>query len=235
MISLCITTFNRTELLFDSFRNVINDDRISEIVIVDDKSDDKIYQTVAWFCKDIDKVKLYRNDTNLDCYRNKRQAVKKASNEWVILFDSDNILTTQYVDCLKNETWTPDTILQPQAARPHFDFTKYAGLTVDRTNVSAYMEDATFQTMLNAMNYFVNRDEYLRVWDKNVDPVTSDSFFQNYNWLAAGNHIKVVPGMEYTHRVNDHKNEEISHYAKNHRRTPQGFHDDILTRLKQMR
>lgn len=235
MISLCITTFNRTELLFDSFRNVINDERIKEIVIVDDASPDNIYQTVAWFCKDLDKVKLYRNDSNLDCYRNKRQAVKKASYDWVILFDSDNVLTPQYIDSIHKETWQIDTILQPQAARPHFDFSRWAGQVFDRNNVSQFAVGDTFLTMLNAMNYFVNRDEYLRIWDKNVDPVTSDSLFQNANWLQAGNKIKVVDGMEYIHRVNDHKGEEQSHYSKNHRRTPQGFHDNQVQRLRQMR
>jgi hypothetical protein len=84
--------------------------------------------------------------------------------------------------------------------------------------------------MLNAMNYFVHRDEYLRVWDGSIDPVTSDSLFQNYNWLKAGNEISVLPELEYEHRVHSG-----SHYQNNVRRTPRGFHESIIQKLKELR
>lgn len=224
-ISLCITTYNRTDLLYESFRQVLNDDRISEIVIVDDHSTEEIWQSIFWQFNEVPKIKLFRNENNLDCYRNKREAVSKATNEWVIIWDSDNILTTGFLDALpkprKNE------IYQPSFAKPNFNFDKYQGMTFYKGSLTPYLSDGTFQTMLNAMNYFVNRDEYLRVWDGSVDPVTSDSIFQNYNWLKAGNSIYVVPGLEYEHRVH-----EGSHYRNNVRRTPRGFHEEIVNKLK---
>jgi glycosyltransferase involved in cell wall biosynthesis len=235
MITLCLTTYNRTQLLFDSFVQLINDDRISEIVISDDCSNEDIYQTVAWYCKDIPKVKLYRNTVNLDCYFNKRRSISLATNEWVIIGDSDNIFTKEYVDHLFTHDWLKNEILQPCFARPHFDFTKYGTHGIVKGNVAQYMHDPTFQTMLNAANYFVNRDEYLRVWNESVNPVTSDSIYQAYNWLNAGNSIYVVPGLEYYHRVDNHGKEERSHYATKFRSTPRGFHEDIVNRLKAMR
>ena len=230
MISLCLTTYQRTDLLFESFRQVIDDDRISEIVIVDDHSSMDYFNRVFEYTRSIPKVKLFRNEKNLDCYRNKREAVSKATNEWVILFDSDNILTKEYVDAICKQDFQKDTILQPCAARPHFVFVKHSGLIIDKHNVSVRIDDGPFSTMLNAMNYFVNRDEFLRVWDGSVDPVTSDSLFQNYNWFKAGNSIYVVPGLEYEHRVHNG-----SHYQNNVRRTPQGFHDSIIQKLKELK
>jgi glycosyltransferase involved in cell wall biosynthesis len=234
MITLCLTNYNRTDLLFESFAQVIDDDRISEIVIVDDHSDMECFTRVSEYCFQIPKVRLYRNEKNLDCYRNKREAVSKASNEWVILFDSDNIMTKAYVDALftVEQDWiAPNNIIyQPSAARPHFIFTSYSGLIVDKYNVSLHIEESAFSTMLNAMNYCVNRDEFLRVWDGSVDPVTSDSLYQNYNWLKAGNSIYVVPGLEYEHRVHNG-----SHYQNNVRRTPQGFHDSIIQKFKELK
>ena len=234
MISLCLTTYNRTDLLFQSFEQVINDDRISEIVISDDRSDDNIYQAILDKYKGVEKVKIFRNHQNLDCYRNKRQAVKLATNDWVIIFDSDNIITPKYIDAICSKSWEPSIILQPSFAKPHFNFRNFIG-TVTKNNLRHLMNDATFQTMLNAMNYFVNRNEYLRVWDysqpllNQLDPVTSDSLFQNYAWLASGNSFSVVADMEYEHRVHDG-----SHYQQNVRRTPQGFHDSIIQKLKQL-
>lgn len=229
MITLAITTYNRTGLLYESFRQLISDDRISEIVIVDDASPIEVYQTIAWQIKDISKVKLYRNDANLDCYRNKRQAVKHSTNEWVIIGDSDNIFTPEFVDKLFTKEWEIDTLWQPSFAKPHFDFRAYTGVYISKANVNQYIGDDTFKTMLNAMNYFVNRDEYLRVWDGSVDPVTSDSIFQNYNWLKAGNSIYVCPNLEYEHLVHDQ-----SHYRLNVRRTEKGFHDSIVTKIKEL-
>lgn len=231
MISLCLTTWNRTDLLYESFRQLINDERISEIVIVDDASPEEVYQTIAWQTKAIPKVKLYRNETNLDCYRNKKRAIELASNEWVIIGDSDNIFTPEYVNALHSmDGWASRTVYQPSFAKPHFDFTAYKGKYIDQTNVHQFMHDSTFQTMLNAMNYFVNRDEYLSVWYGGVDPVTSDSIFHNYNWLKASNSIYVVPGLTYEHRVHNQ-----SHYQNNVRRTPRGFHESIVQKLKDLR
>lgn len=232
MISLCLTTYNRTELLFDSFRQVINDDRVSEIIIVDDHSEQQIFHDVKWFTKDIPKVKLFRNDSNIDCYRNKKEAASKSSNEWLIIGDSDNIFTKAYIDRIESlfvSGLNQKTVYQPSFAKPHFNFTKYEGMIIDKFNVAKYMEDPTFQTMLNAMNYFVNRDEFLKVWDGSVDPVTSDSIFHNYNWLKAENKIYVVSELHYEHRVH-----EESHYRNNVRRTPRGFHEEIVRRINQL-
>jgi glycosyltransferase involved in cell wall biosynthesis len=232
-ISLCITTYNRTELLFESFEQVINDPRVSEIVIVDDHSPIGLFTDISYKLQDNDKVKLFRNDVNLDCYRNKREAVSKATNEWVIIFDSDNIMTRQYIDRIENlfiGGLNAKTVYQPSFAEPHFNFTKYEGTLVDKSNVGKYLVDATFGTMLNAMNYFVNRDEYLRVWDGSVDPVTSDSIYQNLNWFKGGNNMYVVPGLTYSHRVHDG-----SHYQNNHKRTPRGFHQEVEQQLKALK
>jgi glycosyltransferase involved in cell wall biosynthesis len=233
LISLCITTYNRTELLYESFRQVLNDDRISEISITDDRSSDEIWQTIFWQFNDVPKVKLFRNNKNIDCYRNKREAISKATNEWVIIFDSDNIITKSYIDRIESlftAGLNPKIIYQPSFARPHFNFTKYESFLIDKSNASKYMIDPMFGTMLNAMNYFVNRDEYLKVWDGSVDPVTLDSIYQNYNWLKAGNSIYVVPGLEYEHRVHSG-----SHYQNNVRRTPHGFHEEILNKLRSLK
>lgn len=228
-ISVCIPTYNRTDLLFESVRQVIHDDRISEIVIVDDHSPDHIYQHIKeHFCEP--KVRLFRNEKNLDCFKNKHEAVSKCTNEFVILFDSDNILTVDYLDKIYDTPWAPERILQPSFAMPHFDFRKYEGLLVNKTNVSKYANDSTFTTMLNAFNFFVNRDKYLEVWRDDVDPVTSDSIYFNWTWLNAGNSIHVVPGLQYFHRVH-----EGSHYQNNNHRTPSGFHNTIVKRLQRMR
>jgi glycosyltransferase involved in cell wall biosynthesis len=229
-ISICIPTYKRTDLLFESFQQVINDERVGEIVIVDDASPAHIYAEIEGFCGSNPKIKLYRNERNLDCYRNKMESVAKASHEYVILFDSDNVLTTKYIDVIYSQHWSPERILQPTFAKPHFDFRKYNGLLLNRKNVAKYAHDSTFTTALNAMNFFVCRDMYLDAWNDKVDPVTSDSIYFNYCWLAEGNSIYFTPGLEYEHKVH-----EGSHYKQNNHRTAKGFHESIVKKLKALR
>lgn len=213
--------------------NILDHPFVSEVVISDDASDLKTYNELEIFARSYQKIKLFRNSTNLDCYKNKRQAVERATNDWVALLDSDNTFGKDYINRIENlyvAGLNERTVYQPDYAQPEFNFTHWAGLNITRHNVAQYMENPTFATMLNAFNYFVNRSEFLRVFDTSLDPVTSDSIFHNYNWLKAGNSIYVVPELRYGHRMHDG-----SHYANNHRRTAHGFHDGIVEALKSMR
>ena len=231
MISVAFTNHNRTDLLFEAVAPFLIDERVTEIIISDDCSTEDNYHTIVWKYNDIDKVKIFRNETNLDCYRNKRQAVKHATNEWVLLLDSDNIFDSNFIDVIFSQReWNKSWAYTPEFAKPHFDFRDISGVALSSANVFTYLEKGNCSTMLNAMNYFINREEFLRVWDNSVDPVTSDSLFQNYNWLKGGNTVYVTPGLQYEHRVHPG-----SHYQNNHKRTPSGFHDSIIEKLKTMR
>lgn len=229
-ITLAITTYQRYELLLKSFEYVLHDDRISEIVIVDDCSDLGIFKEVKIFCDQFPKIKLYRNINNQDCYRNKMTAVSYSSNPWLILLDSDNQINHSYINALYNiDRWDNNTVYQPVHAAPHFDFRAFSNKLVKKDNVAFLMGQQWFSTALNAMNYFVNRDEYLKVWDANVNPHTADSIYQNYRWLDAGNRIYFVEGLEYFHRVHDG-----SHYKNNNHKTG-NFYSIIENRLKAMK
>jgi glycosyltransferase involved in cell wall biosynthesis len=234
-ISLCLTNYNRVKMLFESFRQVALDPRISEIVIVDDKSITDYFQQVYAFAKTAayeDKIVLCRNTNNLGCYRNKREAISRASNEFVIIFDSDNILTTDYINKVFEQQWSKDTVLAPDFAKPHFDYTAFSGETVSKDNIKQMMERKNFTAMINTMNYFVHRDEYLRVWEDRSEPWTADTALQNYNWLKAGNKIHVVKGMQYEHRI-EHT-EHKSHYQEHNRKTGKLF-DEVMSKMKQLR
>jgi glycosyltransferase involved in cell wall biosynthesis len=219
-----------------SFEQVLDDDRISEIIIMDDKSEAK-YQKHLKELATHPKIKLILNDVNLGCYRNKREAIFYASNPYVIIFDSDNVIDRSYIDSLFAMEWQPDTILSPDFAQPHFNYTAFSGLTITKENVKQYIPTASktrFDCLMNTMNYFVHRETYLSVWDGSIEPWTADTIFQNYNWLKAGNKIKVVPGMRYFHDIHENKvREEGSHYKKYVRNTG-NLYKDIERKLMQL-
>jgi glycosyltransferase involved in cell wall biosynthesis len=189
-----------------------------------------VYELLQKYFVTLPKVKHFRNDYNQDCYRNKKTAIELATNKWCCLWDSDNVFNIDYLDRIFEREWDNNTIYTPGFAAPHFDFRRYEGLIITKENVSAYIDLPMFETMLNANNFFVNREEYLKAWDGSVDPVTSDSIFMCYNWLKSGRKIMVVPGLTYQHTVHPG-----SHYVNNNHRTAPGLHESILHNFREMK
>jgi len=202
MISLCITTYNRYELLMESFAHVLDDDRISEIVIVDDCSDNDIYQKIEAATKDMPKVRLYCNPHNLGMSRNKALAIEMASNEWCIIFDSDNVIGPDYLDAIDRVgDLNQYGIYCPSFAKPQFNYGRYSGQLIHPRNAPEFMLHPMGECIFNTCNYLVNREEYLKVYQHNPEMKGTDTIWFNYLWLKAGNSFYVVPGMEYFHRV----------------------------------
>lgn len=233
-VSVAITHWNRFTLFKDCLLRVIGDPRIGEIVVSDDASTDGSWEKICAWAKEVESktpFKLFRNDVNKDCYRNKRLAVSRTTGSgWTILFDSDNVLTPAYLDKIfAVPDWNPKVAYCPEFAEPCFDFSHLAGTTIDRKNLRKHIDDHRFRTMLNAMNYFVHSSEYLRVWDGSVNPHTADSIYQNYRWLSGGNALHVVPGLRYFHRMH-----ATSHYKLNFRHT-KGFDKEVETKLRALR
>lgn len=215
-------------MTIESFSDVYSDERISSIVVIDDFSSMEIFDKLKKYCEMLPKVNLGRNLVNVDCYQNKRNSAYLSESEWVVIFDSDNRLNTQYIDAIFKENWDEKTMYCPTFAHPTFDYRDFSGLTITKDNVNDYMDKPLFETALNTFNLFINREEYLRVWDVSVDPVTSDSIYFAYCWLKAGNKIKFVEGMEYEHRVHSG-----SHYLTQNHRTG-NFHEKVLESIRNL-
>lgn len=229
-VSIAITHYNRWQLLVECLHSVICEPRIAEVVIVDDASTDDSYARLHDFFDGVSKVKLFRNPANLDCYRNKAEAVRRCQGDWVILFDSDNVLQVGYLNTLfAIDPWDPDTVYCPDFAAPLFNYTAFSGLTITRKNLGQHLRRPHFQTALNTANYFFYRQTYLEVWDGTVEPHTADSIYQAYRLLAAGKKLAIVPGLRYFHRVHNG-----SHYKQNHHKTGQFAQrvEKLLTELK---
>ena len=69
-ISICVTTYNRPETI-DSFKAVLADERVSEVIIVDDCSTKENYNKLIdnVLALKNTKVKLYRNNVNQGVYK----------------------------------------------------------------------------------------------------------------------------------------------------------------------
>ena len=133
-LSLAITTFNRPQMTIKSFEKVLDDHRITEIVILDDASEKESYEELERLIKELDnkKITLLKNEINLGMSLNKLRAISECSSPWVIIFDSDNVLDTSYLDAfdshilhvaINHPTLNPSSVIYcPSGAMPKFDY-----------------------------------------------------------------------------------------------------------------
>lgn len=220
-LSLCITTYYRTDLLFESFSKVIDDPRITDIVIVDDCSPLGIATEIYIHLDKLknEKIRFFTNEENLGMSRNKAKAISLSKNDWCIILDSDNVIDSSYIDAFeKCYTGWQHTNLQtgltsgvtleniifcPSFAKPQFDYRKLEWELIDKSHAAYILSQPLGDCLFNTCNFVVNKHEYAKVYQ--YDPVHkgSDTIWFNYLWLKANKWMYVTPGMHYEHRVHD--------------------------------
>lgn len=198
--SLCITTYNRYDLLLESFAKVIDDERIGEVVIVDDCSTHDIREKLQLLPKLSPKIKVFFQAQNRGMSLNKAHAISFATNEWCIIFDSDNIIYPSYLDAIPDNL-EGDSIYCPSFAEPNFDYRAFEDLSFDANNAYILANSKMGECLLNTCNYLVNKDSYLNAYKENKEMKGSDTIWYNYLWLKIGGKLVVVSGMKYFHRT----------------------------------
>ena len=117
-ISIAIPHYNNARFMSDTLKYIINDDRVSEIIICDDVSKD--LKELENYLNNLNnkKIKLYKNTINLGAYHNKLESLSKCTNEWCILLDSDNYLNENTIDILYSlDKWDKNIIYAPSWAK----------------------------------------------------------------------------------------------------------------------
>lgn len=232
MISLAVTHYNRPYMLMECFEKVQDDPRIGEIIIQDDASDATQFQKIIKHYQTLGnlKIKIYRNLTNQGVYRNKYYSVLNSQNQWVIVFDSDNIIGVDYIDRIYSlRQWDESLVYCPDYAKTEFNYKLFAGHVISRSNVSEFYKWKRFDCLINTMNCFVNRQKFIEAFDPIVDPIAADSAYFNYQWLKRDHAMYVVPDLEYVHRIHPG-----SHYVQNQHRSNE-FHALVMDNFKNMK
>ncbi len=236
-ISLAIPHYNNTDFIKDALDIGIQDDRINEIIICDDKSSDidKLENILNEL--NCPKIKLYKNDINLGCFKNKILSVSKCINEWAILLDSDNIIDLNYIDTLYNiGNWDNSLIYAPSYAitfpgipSTNLDFRIYNNKIIDSKIYSSEFNNIIFLCLINNCNYFVNTIKYTNCMNNIIDQYKReemdcvDSAVLFTEWLLDGNNIFVVENLHYKHRCHPNSNYMIT--------SPKSKPDLILNQL----
>ncbi len=206
-ISIAITSYNRDYIIHKSLKNIINDDRVGEIIILDDGSSTQSFEGTKRKIKKIsNKISLFRREENLGVLTTKIQAVNLCKNDWVILLDSDNTLNYKYIDVIYDiKVWKEETILCPALPVPLLDFRRLSDLEIDFKKIKELLIKKTtvVENFLNDGNFFFNKKLFVTRLNKyeSFNPKAADIIFINYIWLSSGGNLLVLPDASYIHRV----------------------------------
>lgn len=208
-ISVVITYFNRHETIHKALYNILNDDRVAEILIVDDCSKLDSYEYLKNFVSRLgsEKMRIIRNKINLGMFKNKLYALSQAKYDWSILLDSDNTLQKSYIDSIyKINNWDVSTMYCPSFSWPLLNNETLSGKEYLFKDIRELLihNSRVIKQFLNLGNFFVNKKEFFDSTHNMIDfiPYAADSIYINYLWTAKGNRLFIPNNCRYIHRVN---------------------------------
>jgi glycosyltransferase involved in cell wall biosynthesis len=92
-ISVLVTVYNRDRYLTECLSSILESGwRDFEVIVVDDASTDGSWEIAKDFESRDERVRAYRNDTNLGDYPNRRRAADLATGQYIKYVDSDDVI-----------------------------------------------------------------------------------------------------------------------------------------------
>lgn len=221
MFSLCIPTMDR----FDKFLSrylvkYLDNEYINEIVITDENGND--IEKIKNDFPNNNKLVLIKNEQRLGPFLNKISACSKASNEWIVLMDSDNFADKEYFSIAKKYIEEvigeqKNIILAPSKALPNFDYSHLSGFIYKKGNflknnsIESSIKaphNSPSSTLMNTGNYVINKylidNLNLSNEKDNINNSPVDVIYINtllFEQLDLNLHV--VPKLEYDHVVHD--------------------------------
>ena len=208
-ISVAIPHWNRGGLIHRPLWNIIHDERVEEIVIVDDGSSEEEFALLVKNVAQYDRrkiVTIHRREENRGAQFTKIECVEKTTGAWMILLDSDNTLLPSYLNIVATlENLEEQKIYCPDWAFPYFCFHQLSGEQIDFQRACQLTKKGVLQRVyiLNDGNYFFHRNSYLThlLSLKDMHPDAADVMTTSYHWLSQGGFLEVLRGAPYIHRV----------------------------------
>ncbi len=97
LVSVCVPTYNRARYIRKSLASIINQTYGNlEIIVSDNASTDNTEEMVKSFTDE--RMKYYRNLTNIGCYNNYNRCLKVATGEFVAFYHSDDMYELDIVE-----------------------------------------------------------------------------------------------------------------------------------------
>ena len=217
-ISLAIPFYNTSKYFLDCIKYAIDDNFVTEIIVNDDCSRLEDYNNLLALVKGKNKIKVYRNEINVGAFRNKYITVKKCTNKWVYLLDSDNHPFEDSYDIIRtipediiDICYSPRRLFCKNDESSEYeniaDYNfKYNVIGIEETKDAIFKQIKWFDWFVNSGNYIINRDMYLdsllKPFEDNSTPLLyADTAAAYYFWLKNGGRFYIIDDLKHNHRL----------------------------------
>jgi glycosyltransferase involved in cell wall biosynthesis len=113
-IAICIYTYQQFEKLLESFKEVVDDNRVAEIVICDDFSEQKtIWKIEDWLQFDApEKIRLCQNTKHIGEDLSKHTLAVMADSEYIVLMNAEERIRATSIDMIFETQWEETAMLK---------------------------------------------------------------------------------------------------------------------------
>ena len=102
--SICIPTYNRSELVVNAINSAIDQDYHNiEVIVVDNNSEQRHLDHLLTHCKNLSdrRVKIHVNEKNLGMFGNWNKCLELASGDYITILSDDDLLHNKFLSCMK--------------------------------------------------------------------------------------------------------------------------------------
>lgn len=93
MVSVFLLSFNRPVLLERALKSIlIQDIENMEVIISDDCSEDNFWHRIKSLENLDHRIKIYRNEKNLGCFKNLNHSLDLVQGDWILMFNDDDVM-----------------------------------------------------------------------------------------------------------------------------------------------
>jgi len=208
MLTIAIPTMKRWSFLKTMLPVFLARPEVKEVVLCDETGEDYEAAAAAFPVSENPKLRLYKNETRLGIYENKKKVLGLCSG-WVALLDSDNVFPDEWFDFLAELDFSDKRRIYGSAEfkNLHADTGKverpcaqFAGTVLTKTTWNTFLHNPKCFFLLNDGNWILHADAVKYLPDMKSDTVqAADAIFMLWTFVKNGYSAEYPAGLEYIH------------------------------------
>ena len=210
-LTIAIPTMRRWSFLKTMIPVFLERPEVNEVVICDETGEDYDEIRLAFGTHPMDKkLRLYKNETRLGIYENKRKVLSLCKKGWIALLDSDNVFPDEWFDFLSELDFTNTKriygsadfrTLDTASGKMERPCVQFSGTVLDKSLWNSFLQNEKCFYLLNDGNWILH-SECLRCLPdtvKSEDVLAADAIFMLRRFVMSGYYIHYPSGFEYIH------------------------------------
>ena len=224
--SVCLSFENTEQSFLSSFLNMLENDTCVDEILIFFSNRDNINKTHELSCFQSSKIISFISPITLDPLSVKIKAGLLAKNDWIAMFDSNDLPDKTFFQnvfnyIIKNNLFQKYCLLAPCYAKPYHLFHNVVGKKFTRENLHDTISDQIVKnvhpnhqitSLLHLGNFIVNKSVFKKLDTSSVAELLDNSLAYDYilfNTLCFEQiediELHIVPGMEYINKFHEKK------------------------------